>query len=109
MMFGETARDILSHMTQRKQRNATMATKTKTRKTSTKPADKEKTSNRKAPPQMPKPKYGIPELAEAMGVEPATVRQKLRSAGIEKSGRVWDFGSAAEVKKLAKELKSSDD
>lgn len=63
-----------------------------------------KKAKRKAPPPVEKPEFGVDALAKEMGVEVATVRVKLRNAGIEKGGRTYDFKSASGVKQMAKKL-----
>lgn len=49
-------------------------------------------------------KYGISDLADAMGLKPASVRVKLRQNGIEKNGKGYHFATMAEVNELAKSL-----
>ena len=70
------------------------------KKTATKAAEK-------APEKAPKndtPKYGIAELAEAMGVEPASARVKLRAAGIEKNGGRYGWDTKAELQEVVSKL-----
>jgi SNF2 family DNA or RNA helicase len=69
-----------------------------------KPAEKAKPT---PPPQPPKPKYGVPELAEAMGVKTSSVRVKLRAAGIEKSGKLYGWDSKAEMQEVITKLKAT--
>ena len=68
-----------------------------------------KTTGRKkpTPPPMEKPDFGVAELAEALGVTPAVARQKLRAAGIDKTGRTYDFKNQRGVQAVAKQLKAS--
>lgn len=67
-----------------------------------------KKTTKRAPPPFEAPEHGVTALAEEMGVEPATVRVKLRAAdGLKKEykkGRAWDFRTAANLKKVAKQL-----
>lgn len=49
-------------------------------------------------------KFGVRQLAKHMGVEDATVRLRLRDAGVKKSGKSYDFESDAGVKKVAVKL-----
>lgn len=62
---------------------------------------------KKAPPQPPKPKYGVPELAEALGVKPSSVRVRLRNAGIEKTGKLYGWDSKAEMQAVIDKLNSA--
>lgn len=59
------------------------------------------------PPQPPKPKYGVPEIAEAMGVKPTSVRVRLRNAGIEKNGKVYGWDTKADMQAVIDKLKAS--
>ena len=52
--------------------------------------------------------YGVPELAEELGIEPASVRVKLRSAGIDKTGRSYGWKNQKDFQAVVKQLKSSD-
>jgi hypothetical protein len=54
-----------------------------------------------------KPNYGVPELAEHMGLEPTSVRVKLRNAGIEKSGRSYGWDTKKAMEQAAKDLKAA--
>lgn len=54
-----------------------------------------------------KPNYGVPELAEHMGLEPTSVRVKLRNAGIEKSGRSYGWDTKKAMEQVAKDLKAA--
>lgn len=49
----------------------------------------------------------MPELAEHMGIEPASVRVKLRNSGIEKTGRSYGWNTKKEMEQVAKDLKAS--
>lgn len=55
-----------------------------------------------------KPKYGVPELAEALGIEGASVRVKLRKSKFEKSGRAWGWDTKKDFDEVVKELKASE-
>lgn len=68
-----------------------------------KAAEKEKKAEAPA-----KPEYGVPELAEFMGLEPTSVRVKLRNAGIEKSGRSYGWKTKKDMEACAKQLKSAE-
>lgn len=75
-----------------------MATKTAAKKVATKgnkaPAKEGKTT---------KEKVGVSYLADRLGLDPFTVRVKLRDAGVEKLGRAYEF-SVAEADKLVKQF-----
>lgn len=81
-----------------------MSKKDKTEKKTEAPAEKKKPT---PPPQPPKPKYGVPELAEALGVKPSSVRVRLRNAGIEKTGKLYGWDSKAEMQEVVNKLKTS--
>lgn len=49
--------------------------------------------------------YGVKWLAKEMDVTHHTVGMKLRSAGIKKSGKMYDFGSKTAAEKILKKLK----
>ena len=94
---GEAANDVLAHF---KGRISSMAKKDKKDKGS-------KGKKKPTPPILVKPDYGVDQVAEILGIGSFTVRQKLRAAGIEKEGRVYDFGSAKKAKEVAAQIKSS--
>jgi SNF2 family DNA or RNA helicase len=87
---GSSAEEILNHMESRRHK---MAKDNKKKRT---------------PPKIEKPTHGVDQLAEALGVDPATARVKLRSVPAlkkeYKTGRAWNFESAANVKAVAKQL-----
>lgn len=72
-------------------------------KTETKTEEKKKPT---PPPQPEKPKYGVPELAEALGVKPSSVRVRLRNAGIEKSGKLYGWDTKAAMQEVIEKLKA---
>lgn len=78
--------------------------KMKAEKTKTSDGEKKKPT---PPPQPPKPKYGVPELAEAMGIKASSVRVRLRSAGVEKSGKLYGWDSKSEMAEVITKLKAS--
>jgi hypothetical protein len=51
------------------------------------------------------PKYGIDDLAKALGINPASARVRLRNEGIEKTGRSYGWNSKADLDALVKKLK----
>ena len=56
-----------------------------------------------------KPKFGVAELAEALDIEPTSVRVKLRNAGIEKDGRAYGWNTQKDFDAVVKQLKSTAD
>lgn len=50
--------------------------------------------------------YGVAYIAEALGIEPFTVRQKMRKAKIEKNGKSYSWPTKKEADEVAKQLKS---
>lgn len=75
-------------------------------KTETKAETKTEAKKPTPPPQPPKPKYGVPELAEAMGQKATSLRVKLRAAGIPKSGKLYGWDTKDEMKKVIDALKA---
>ena len=51
-------------------------------------------------------KYGVPELAEELEIAPASVRVKLRKAGIEKAGKSYGWNTQAELREVVKQLEA---
>ena len=56
-------------------------------------------------------KYGVEDLAEELGIKPASVRVQLRNKGIEKAGKQYGWNSKSELKEVIEQIKSgsSDD
>lgn len=63
-----------------------------------------KASKKSNLPKIEAPEWGIQALAKELGIEERSVRVKLRNAGIEKSGKFYDFKNKAGVEKVAKQL-----
>lgn len=57
-------------------------------------------------PAAEKPNYGVPELAEALGLEPASVRVKLRKSTFEKKGRAWGWNTKKDFDEVVKAMKA---
>lgn len=66
------------------------------------------TEAKRAPPPRESPDFGVPALAEHMGIQPASVRVLLRNAGIEKDGGTYDFKSQKGVEAIAKQLRANE-
>lgn len=67
------------------------------------PAVEEKVKKESAPEF----KFGVSDLAEILEVEPASVRVKLRNAGIEKAGKSYGWNTKADLKEVADQLKET--
>jgi len=48
--------------------------------------------------------YGVPELADALGIEPASVRVALRNKGVEKNGNVYGWKNQKDFDAVVKQL-----
>lgn len=53
-------------------------------------------------------KYGVNELAKELGIKPASVRIKLRTAGVDKAGKSYGWNTKKEFDAVVKQLKSDD-
>lgn len=51
-------------------------------------------------------KFGVADLAEELGIEPASVRVQLRNRKIEKAGKSYGWNSKAELKEVVDQLKA---
>lgn len=79
-------------------------------------AEVEDDAPKKKGPVIEKPKYGVPYLAEQLGIEPASVRVALRKSDLEKSGRMWGWdtkkdadGAVAALRSRVDDSSDSDD
>jgi hypothetical protein len=76
-------------------------------------APAKKTSAKSAPakksnlPEREEYEYDVNTLAEDLEIEPASVRVKLRNAGIEKAGRSYGWDSKRDYDSVLKKLKNS--
>lgn len=52
-----------------------------------------------------RPKYGVPQLAEALGTKPASVRVRLRNLNIPKAGKTYGWNTKAEMQEVIDQLK----
>ena len=50
------------------------------------------------------PRFGINDLAELMGIEPASVRVKLRSKKVKKTGGRYGWNTKTELEEVSKQL-----
>jgi len=53
-------------------------------------------------------KYGVDDLAAALGIKPASARVRLRNAGIEKAGKSYGWNSQKDLDAVVKSLKADD-
>ena len=54
----------------------------------------------------PEFKYGVSDLAEKLGIEPASARVRLRNAGIEKAGKSYGWNSKSDLQEVVDQLKA---
>lgn len=52
-------------------------------------------------------KYGVQDIADELGIKPASVRVQLRNKGIEKAGKSYGWNSKSELKEVIAQLKTS--
>lgn len=67
-----------------------------------KTATKEKAEKKAAPEEF---KYGVDDVADALGIKPASARVQLRNNNIEKAGKSYGWNSKSEVEEVVKKLK----
>src|SRR4051812_49056143 len=53
-------------------------------------------------------KFGVADLAEKMDLEPATVRVRLRNAGVKKAGKSYGWDSKSDLNEVIEELKEAE-
>ena len=51
-------------------------------------------------------KYGVADLAEKLDLEPASVRVKLRNAGVDKAGKAYGWNTKSELDEVVDQLKA---
>lgn len=54
-------------------------------------------------------KFGVEDIAEELGIKPASVRVQLRNKGIEKAGKSYGWNSKSELKEVIGQIRSSSD
>lgn len=74
-----------------------MAKKAAVKKSAKKPAAKSET----------KPTYGVNEIAEALGIQPASARIRLRNAEVEREGKTYGWETKKEFDEVVKGLKAT--
>lgn len=78
------------------------ADETKTSKAKVEKAPKETKETKEAAPEF---KYGVPDLAELMGIKPASVRVQLRNHEIKKAGKSYGWNTKAELQEIVAKMK----
>lgn len=53
-------------------------------------------------------KYGIEDVAEELGIKPASARVQLRKYNIKRAGKSYGWNSKTEVDEVVKKLKSDE-
>lgn len=66
-------------------------------------AEKTEKSEKASAPEF---KFGVADLAEELGIEPASVRVQLRNRKVEKAGKSYGWNSKAELKEVVDQLKA---
>lgn len=69
-----------------------------------KKADKSKNDEKQAAPEF---KFGVQDLADDLGIKPASVRVQLRNKGIEKAGKSYGWNTKGELKEVADQLRAN--
>ncbi len=82
-----------------------MAKEKKTAKPDTK--GKSKKADKDEEEAAPEFKYGVQDIADELGIKPASVRVQLRNKGIEKAGKSYGWNSKSELKEVISQLKAS--
>lgn len=102
--------DALAILNQLRRRQMSKVTAKKKVKDETEEAPKKKVAVKKEKtedaPKKETEGYGVAYLAESLGVEPFTIRQKLRKAKVEKNGKSYSWKTKKEADEVAKTLKS---
>lgn len=52
-------------------------------------------------------KYGVQDIADKLGIKPASVRVQLRNKGIEKAGKSYGWDTKSELNEVIDQLKTS--
>lgn len=55
----------------------------------------------------PEFKFGVQDIADELGIKPASVRVQLRNKGIEKAGKSYGWNTKSELKEVISQLKTS--
>lgn len=52
-------------------------------------------------------KFGVEDIAEKLGIKPASVRVQLRNKGIEKAGKSYGWDSKSELNEVIDQIRST--
>jgi len=66
------------------------------------------TKTKRTPPAPETHKYGVAELAAALGIQPSSVRLALRKSSLKRTGRSWGWDTQKEFDAAVKELKQTE-
>lgn len=70
---------------------------------------KTKADKGEAKEKAPEFKYGVSDVAEALGIKEASVRVQLRNKGIDKAGKSYGWNNQADLKEVIAKLKTADE
>jgi hypothetical protein len=54
-------------------------------------------------------KFGVEDIADELGIKPASVRVQLRNKGIDKAGKSYGWNSKSELKEVIDQIRSNGD
>jgi hypothetical protein len=54
-------------------------------------------------------KFGVEDIAEELGIKPASVRVQLRNKGIEKAGKSYGWNSKSDLREVIDQIRSNGD
>jgi hypothetical protein len=54
-------------------------------------------------------KFGVEDIAEELGIKPASVRVQLRNKGIEKAGKSYGWNSKSDLREVIDQIRSGGD
>jgi hypothetical protein len=54
-------------------------------------------------------KFGVEDIADKLGIKPASVRVQLRNKGIEKAGKSYGWDSKSELNEVIDQIRSNGD
>lgn len=54
-------------------------------------------------------KFGVEDIAEKLGIKPASVRVQLRNKGIEKAGKSYGWDSKSDLNEVIDQIRSNGD
>lgn len=71
-----------------------------------KSSKKDKAAEKESAAQEREFKFGVEDIAEKLGIKPASVRVQLRNKGIEKAGKSYGWNSKSELNEVIDQIKS---